>query len=77
MFEFCKLFYAFYMKIFFFFFFFFFLVGGGVTLVTKGPALILRVTFQNPGYMKEAFYITIETLHAPDDGERENVSGAD
>ncbi|KAG7169443.1 Phosphatidylinositol transfer protein beta isoform-like [Homarus americanus] len=34
-----------------------------------------RTIISNPGYMKEGFYITIETLHAPDDGELENVSG--
>ncbi|XP_064103826.1 phosphatidylinositol transfer protein alpha isoform-like isoform X4 [Macrobrachium nipponense] len=32
-----------------------------------------KTVISNPGYMKEAFYITIETLHAPDDGERENA----
>lgn len=31
---------------------------------------------QNPGYMKEAFHITIETLHATGKGELQNVSAA-
>lgn len=35
----------------------------------------IEVMFQNPGYMKEGFHITIETLHAPGDGLMENVSG--
>ena len=30
--------------------------------------------FQNPGYMKENFFISIETMHAPDKGTQENVS---
>ena len=30
--------------------------------------------FQNPGYMKENFYITVETLHAPGNADIENVS---
>ncbi|KAG7164156.1 Phosphatidylinositol transfer protein alpha isoform-like 2, partial [Homarus americanus] len=34
-----------------------------------------RTIISNPGYMKEGFYITIETLHAPDDGELENNPG--
>ncbi|ROT68009.1 hypothetical protein C7M84_013884 [Penaeus vannamei] len=35
-----------------------------------------RTIITNPGYMKDAFYISIETLHAPGDGQMENVSGA-
>lgn len=35
----------------------------------------IAVMFQNPGYMKEGFHITIETLHAPGDGQLDNVSG--
>ena len=32
------------------------------------------VVFQNPLYMKDNFYITIETMHYADRGEMENVS---
>lgn len=32
------------------------------------------ISFQNPGYMKDNFHITIETLHAPGTGELTNVS---
>ncbi|XP_076060255.1 phosphatidylinositol transfer protein vib isoform X1 [Oratosquilla oratoria] len=32
-----------------------------------------KTVISNPGYMKEAFYITIETLHAPGDGKMENA----
>lgn len=38
-------------------------------------SLKLVVAFQNPGYMKDAFFISVETLHIPGDGELENVSG--
>lgn len=30
--------------------------------------------FQNPGYMKENFYIVIETMHYGDTGISDNVS---
>ena len=30
---------------------------------------------QNPGYMKDNFYIVIETMHYADKGISENVSG--
>ncbi|XP_045597809.1 phosphatidylinositol transfer protein beta isoform isoform X5 [Procambarus clarkii] len=32
-----------------------------------------RTIISNPGYMKEGFYISIETLHAPGDGDMENA----
>nr|XP_053645274.1 phosphatidylinositol transfer protein beta isoform-like isoform X1 [Cherax quadricarinatus] len=32
-----------------------------------------RTIISNPGYMKDSFYITIETLHSADDGESENA----
>lgn len=32
-----------------------------------------RTIITNPGYMKDAFYISIETLHAPGDGQMENA----
>ncbi|XP_050292819.1 phosphatidylinositol transfer protein alpha isoform isoform X2 [Anthonomus grandis grandis] len=32
-----------------------------------------RTVITNPGYMKEKFRLVIETLHAPDRGNRENV----
>ncbi|XP_045129582.1 phosphatidylinositol transfer protein beta isoform-like isoform X4 [Portunus trituberculatus] len=32
-----------------------------------------RTIISNPGYMKEGFHITIETLHAPGDGQLENA----
>ncbi|KAG0730367.1 Phosphatidylinositol transfer protein alpha isoform [Chionoecetes opilio] len=31
-----------------------------------------RTIISNPGYMKENFYITVESLHVEDDGESEN-----
>lgn len=31
--------------------------------------------YQNPGYMKENFVICIESLHVPDTGKQDNVSG--
>lgn len=32
-----------------------------------------RTIVNNPGYMKENFFISIETMHAPDKGTQENV----
>ncbi|XP_066937638.1 phosphatidylinositol transfer protein beta isoform-like isoform X4 [Macrobrachium rosenbergii] len=32
-----------------------------------------RTIITNPGYMKEAFFISVETLHAPGEGEMENA----
>ncbi len=32
-----------------------------------------RTVVTNPGYMKENFYITIESLHLPDHGDKQNV----
>lgn len=36
--------------------------------------LFFSFALQNPGYMKENFYIIIESLHLGDTGEQENVS---
>ncbi|MPC09676.1 Phosphatidylinositol transfer protein alpha isoform [Portunus trituberculatus] len=42
----------------------------------KWIRVILPLTVEeNPGYMKEGFHITIETLHAPGDGQLENNPG--
>ena len=35
---------------------------------------IFSISIQNPGYMKENFYIVIETMHYGDKGIMENVS---
>ncbi|GIY20195.1 phosphatidylinositol transfer protein alpha isoform [Caerostris darwini] len=32
-----------------------------------------RTVITNPGYMKDAFFICIETMHCPDKGDQENV----
>lgn len=41
--------------------------------VTSGVIWIELNVFQNPDYMKDAFYIKIETMHFPDRGTQENV----
>lgn len=36
-----------------------------------------KTVISNPGYMKENFFITIESLHLPDRGDKYNVHGLD
>jgi len=36
-----------------------------------------KTVLSNPGYMKDSFYIVIETYHLPDDGQKENVHELD
>ena len=38
---------------------------------------LLQTVVSNPGYMKDNFYITIETFHIADRGEKENVHELD
>ena len=35
---------------------------------------LLLFIFQNPGYMKDGFFIKIETMHYADKGKVDNVS---
>jgi hypothetical protein len=48
----------------------------GKTLPLSPPKTHRQIQFpsQNPKWMKEKFSLVIETLHADDNGERENVS---
>ena len=40
-------------------------------------SLLLQTVVSNPGYMKDNFYITIETFHIADRGQQENVHELD
>ena len=40
-------------------------------------SFLLQTVVSNPGYMKDNFYITIETFHIADRGQQENVHELD
>ena len=54
-------------------------------LIKSGPdsernvqnSFLLQTVVSNPGYMKDNFYITIETFHIADRGQQENVHELD
>ena len=41
------------------------------------PKNVMQTVVSNPGYMKDNFYITIETFHIADRGQQENVHELD